>query len=186
MIDLDNMNIQCPLNILASAPSIRLYEALVTDIICGSLKPFSKFTDFCVSYGNKLTDKILNGVTFWLSHSAPFSTRYGNIWRTCYTECQERHFCVINISIMEKILANTALVLMACRLCGAKPLPETMLAHWQLDSWEHISATVESEFYHFHSRKCIWNYRLPKSRLFVQGRWVNSMLIIMISTSPCV
>ena len=46
---------------------------------------------------------------------------------------------------------RSALVqVMACRLFGAKPLPEPMLAYCQLDSWEQISVKFESEFYHFH------------------------------------
>ena len=46
---------------------------------------------------------------------------------------------------------RSALVqVMACRLFGAKPLPEPMLAYCQLDSWEHISAKFELEYYHFH------------------------------------
>ena len=62
-------------------------------------------------------------------------------------------------------LTGSALVQeMACRLFGAKLLPEPMLAYCQMDSWEQISVKFESEFYHFHSRKCIWNCRLPKSR----------------------
>ena len=61
---------------------------------------------------------------------------------------------------------GSALVqIMACRLLGAKPLPEPMQAYCQLDSWEHISP----EFYHFHSRKYIWNCRLPKWRPFCPG-----------------
>ena len=49
------------------------------------------------------------------------------------------------------------------RLFGAKSLPEPMLAYCrQLDSWEHISVKFESEFYHIHSSKCNWKYRLPK------------------------
>ena len=62
---------------------------------------------------------------------------------------------------------GSALVqLMACRLFGAKSLPEPMLAYCQLDSREHISVKFESEFYHFHSRKCIWKCRLPEWRPF--------------------
>ena len=45
-----------------------------------------------------------------------------------------------------------------------------MLAYCQSDSWEQISVKFESEFYHFHSRKRIWNYRLPKWRPFCPGR----------------
>ena len=58
---------------------------------------------------------------------------------------------------------------MACRLFGSKPLPEPMLANCQLDSSKQISAKFESEFYHFHSKKCIWKCRLPKWRPFPQG-----------------
>ena len=58
---------------------------------------------------------------------------------------------------------------MACRLFGAKPLPEPMLAYCELDSWEQISVKFESEFYHFHSKTCIWKSRLPKWRPFCPG-----------------
>ena len=65
---------------------------------------------------------------------------------------------------------GSALVkVMACCLFGANLLPEPMLAYCQLDSWEQISVKLESEFYHFHSRKCIWNCRLPKWRPFCPG-----------------
>ena len=66
--------------------------------------------------------------------------------------------------------SGSALVqIMACRLFGDKPLSEPMLVYCQLDSWEHISVKFESEFYRFHSRKCIWNCRLPKWRPFCSG-----------------
>ena len=58
---------------------------------------------------------------------------------------------------------------MACRLAGAKPLPEPMLAYCQLDTWEQISVKLELEFYHFHSRKCIWKCHLPKWQPFCPG-----------------
>ena len=41
---------------------------------------------------------------------------------------------------------------MACRLFGAKPLPEPMLAYCRLDSWEQISVKSELEFYNCYSR----------------------------------
>ena len=66
---------------------------------------------------------------------------------------------------------GSALVqIMACRLFGAKPLPEPMVAYCQLDSWVPISVKFELEFCHFHSRKCIWNCRLPKWWPFCPGR----------------
>ena len=65
---------------------------------------------------------------------------------------------------------RSALVqVMACRLFCTKPLPEPMLAFCQLDSWEQISVKFESEFYHFHSRKCIWKCCLPEWQPFCPG-----------------
>ena len=55
---------------------------------------------------------------------------------------------------------------MACRLFGAKPLPEPMLVYCQLYSWEQISVKFESEFSHFHSRKCIRKCRLSRCQPF--------------------
>ena len=43
------------------------------------------------------------------------------------------------------------------------------LAYSQLSTWKQISVKFESEFYHFHSRKCIWNCRLPKWRPYCPG-----------------
>ena len=58
----------------------------------------------------------------------------------------------------------------ACRLFGAKPLAESVLTYCQLDSWEQISMKkFESEFYNFHSNKCIWKCCLPKWRPFCLG-----------------
>ena len=56
---------------------------------------------------------------------------------------------------MVTCIGLTFVQVMAWRLVGANPLPELMLANYQLDSWEHISMKFKSEFYHFHSRKCI-------------------------------
>ena len=54
---------------------------------------------------------------------------------------------------------STFVQVMACRLFGAIPLPEPMLAYCQLASREQISVKFESEFLYFHWRKCIWKYR---------------------------
>ena len=58
---------------------------------------------------------------------------------------------------------------MACRLFGAKPLPEPMLVYCHLDTWEQVSVKFESELSHFHSWKCIWKCCLPKERPFCPG-----------------
>ena len=66
-------------------------------------------------------------------------------------------------------IVSALVQIMACRLFEAKPLPEPMLTYCQLDSWEQISVKFELEFYHFHSRKCIWKCGPTKSR----ERWVK-------------
>ena len=70
---------------------------------------------------------------------------------------------------MRQWTGSALLQIMACRLFGAKPLPEPMLAYCQLDSWEQISVKFESEFYRFDSRKCIWTCRLPRWQPFCPG-----------------
>ena len=65
---------------------------------------------------------------------------------------------------------RSALVqVMAWCLFGTKPLPESTLAYCQLDFWEQISVKFELEFYHFYSRKSIWNCHLPQWWPFCQG-----------------
>ena len=70
---------------------------------------------------------------------------------------------------MRQWIGSVLVQIMACRLFGAKPLPEPMLAYCSLGSWEQISMKFKSEFYHFPSRKCTWNCRLLKWRPFCPG-----------------
>ena len=74
-----------------------------------------------------------------------------------------------NAAYMRRWTGLSLVQVMACRLLGAKPLPEPMLIYCQLDSWEQISMKFESQFYHFHSRKFIWKC-LPKWWPFCPGR----------------
>ena len=67
---------------------------------------------------------------------------------------------------MHQWIGSALVQIMACRLLGAKPLFQSVLAYCQLDSREQISVKFESEFFHFHSRICIWNCRLPKWQPF--------------------
>ena len=59
--------------------------------------------------------------------------------------------------------------IMACRLFGAKPLSKPMLCQCQLDPKEQTSVKFQSKYKTFHSRKCIWKYRLRIGGHFVQG-----------------
>ena len=46
---------------------------------------------------------------------------------------------------MRQWIGSALVQIMACRLFGAKPLPELMLVYCQLDSWEQISVKFESD-----------------------------------------
>ena len=76
---------------------------------------------------------------------------------------------------MRQWTGSSLVQVMACRLFGAKPLPEPILAHCELNSWEHISVKFDSECYHFHSRWRNWKCRLPQWRPSCPGgRWVKA------------
>ena len=72
--------------------------------------------------------------------------------------------CPHSDEYMRRRTGSALVQVMACRLFGARPLTEPMLAYCQLDSWEQISVKFEKEFYNFHSRKCIWKCPPPKWR----------------------
>ena len=64
---------------------------------------------------------------------------------------------------------SSALVqIMACRLSGAKPLPEPMLPYCYLDPWEQNAVKFEfKQKITFSSWICVWNYRLRNDGHFV-------------------
>ena len=70
---------------------------------------------------------------------------------------------------MRQCTGSSLVHIMACRLLGAKPLPEPVLGYYQLDSSEQISVKFESEFHRFQSRECVWKCRLPKWWPFCPG-----------------
>ena len=72
--------------------------------------------------------------------------------------------------LMRQWKVSPLVQIMACRLVGAKPFPEPRMVYCQLDAQEQVSMKLESEFYHFHSIKCVWKCRLPKWRPFCQGK----------------
>ena len=75
---------------------------------------------------------------------------------------------------MRQCTGSSLVDVTACRLFGAKPLPQTMLAYCQLGSREYISVKFEFECYHFHSRKCIWKCCLSKRQPFCPGGEIKS------------
>ena len=75
----------------------------------------------------------------------------------------------LSATYMHQWIGSSLVKVMASRLFGAKPLPEPMLDYCQLDSWEQVSVKFESEFDHFHSRKCIWKCSLLKWQPYCPG-----------------
>ena len=59
--------------------------------------------------------------------------------------------------------------IMACRLLGAKPLSEPMMAVYLLVPWEQFSVKFESKYCNFLSRKCFWKYCLRNGGHFVSA-----------------
>ena len=74
---------------------------------------------------------------------------------------------------------STLVQIMACHLFGAKLLSKPMLGYCQLGSWEQVSVKFESEFYHFHSRKGIWKFCLPRWQPFCP--WGDELKVTFIS-----
>ena len=76
--------------------------------------------------------------------------------------------------------------LMACRLVGAKPLPDLILEYCWLDPEEQTSMKFQSILVHFHSRKCIWKCHLGNGSDFVMasmceglvGKWVPVIYVL--------
>ena len=80
---------------------------------------------------------------------------------------------------MRQWTGSSLVQVMTFSLFDVKPLPEPMLIFCKLDLWEQVSVKFQSEYYHFHSRKCIWICHLPKWWPFCPGedelrhRWVS-------------
>ena len=120
---------------------------------------------------NRTTEWIFRG----MHCTGPLVTKTHELW---WLACNEPATCnqdSFNLSPPRPQWTRSPLVqIMACRLFGTKPLPEPMLVYFQLYSWEQVSVKFESEFYPFHSRKCIWKCRLPKLWPFCPGGgWVK-------------
>ena len=111
-------------------------------------------------------------IYIYISKSSIWPMSKCGIFQTVADVKMYRKFCHLNSyrpnASYIRQRSGTALVqVMACRLIGL--LSASMLAYCQLNSWEKISVKLESELYHFQSRKFIWKCRLPNWRLFCPG-----------------
>ena len=78
-----------------------------------------------------------------------------------------------NATYIPRWTESVLVQVIACRLLGANPLPEPMHTYCQLHPQEHTLVKLESKYKTFHSRKCIWKYRMRNGGHFVQGKWVK-------------
>ena len=61
---------------------------------------------------------------------------------------------------MRHWIKSALIKIMACRLVGAKPLPEPKMTYCQLDPSEQSAVILLSKLNHFHWRHYIWKCRL--------------------------
>ena len=80
---------------------------------------------------------------------------------------------------MRRWTGSALVQVMACRLSGAKPLPEPMLQNCQLDHWEQTFLKFESKYKTFHSWKCIWNSHLWNDGHFVMDFFYLLTFLVM-------
>ena len=70
---------------------------------------------------------------------------------------------------MRQRIGSALVQIMACRLFGAKPLSKAMLSYCHLDPNEQTSVKCQLKYKNFHSRNCIWKYRLRSGGHFIEG-----------------
>ena len=71
---------------------------------------------------------------------------------------------------MRQSIWSALVQIIACRLLSAKPLSKPMVGYCKLDPSEQTSVKFQSKYKTFHSRKCIWKYRLPNGGHIIQGK----------------
>ena len=76
---------------------------------------------------------------------------------------------------MRQCTRSTLVLVIACRLFGAKPLLEPMLTYCQLDYWKQTSVKFKSKLQHFLSRKCTENVICKIMAILSRGRWVKRL-----------
>ena len=98
----------------------------------------------------------------WLELFHRFSTIF-EMWKMRINSFPPR------VAPMRQWIGSPLVHIMACRLFGAKSLSKPMLGNCQLDPSEQISVKFQSKCKYFHSRKCIWQYRLRNGSHLFQG-----------------
>ena len=81
-----------------------------------------------------------------------------------------------NSAHMRRWTGSAVIQIMACRLDGAKPLSESMMTYYLLDTKEHISEKSYLQSKYFHSRECAW-CRLRNGGHFYQWEMSKSTYV---------
>ena len=116
-----------------------------------------------------LTFGVMEGHSPWQTHAHAHRNSYTCIWcihtmhRICgiYLDWVMRHYTTIYVDVkrgrysthlppsaayMRRWTGSALVHVMACRLSGAKPLPEPLLPCCQLDPWEQTLVKLESKY----------------------------------------
>ena len=103
------------------------------------------------------------------------SSHKGQMMRKVFPCCRINSSTpMYSAAYMRRWSGSTLVQVMACRLYGAKPLPEPMLTYSRLDTYKQISVKFESKYKTFHSWKCTSNVRLRNGGHFCPERCVKS------------
>ena len=70
---------------------------------------------------------------------------------------------------------------MACRLFGAKPLPEPILPYCQLDPKEHISVNFDSKYELFIDQNALENVVWEMAAILFRGDELNAFCRVVVT-----
>ena len=127
-----------------------------------------------------------------ITTDTPYLSVMGELWAFCCGHLGENwpHFnstkCMLmnssppSAAYMRQWTGSSLVQVVACRLFGAKPLPEPMLVYYQLDSWKHITV----KFGILSLKKM--QLKMPSVKMAAilsRGRWVNHLLWRSLSIS---
>ena len=115
------------------------------------------------TYISRLGHNELNWMTFGATFCLLFVESLSSIKALSIASCPP------SATYMCRCIGSALGKVMACRLFGAKPLPEPMLIYCKLDLAEQTSVKFGSKYKTFHSRTCVWKCRLRNGVHFVQG-----------------
>ena len=74
---------------------------------------------------------------------------------------------------------------MACRLFGAKPLPEPMLTYFQLNPYEQTTVKFAFKYIFSIVENAFENVVCEMSDILSRGRWVNKLWLLLLSWLLC-